>query len=77
MKWYWDWCDLLFAGSKKNMNMFLFINTVFFGFLGLAVWYILHFICLDNLEGMICFIGYSAVFPGYLGGLFYFISRKD
>lgn len=76
MKYYWDWCDILFDFLHERVAFFLFVNTVIFGCLGFFVWYILHFFCLDSLIGMICFIGYSAVISGYLGGLFYFM-RKD
>lgn len=75
MKFYWDWCDTLFDFLHEKVDFFLFVNTVIFGFLGFFVWYILHFICLDSLVGMVCFIGYSAVLLGYLGGLFYFMRK--
>lgn len=76
MKIYWDWCDTIFDLMNKKIDFFLFINTVVFGFLGFLIWYILHFICLNNIEGLLCFVGYFAVLPGYMGGLIYFM-RKD
>ncbi len=76
MKIYWNWCEYLYLLLKCKTGSFLFINTLIFGIAGFLVWYLLHFFCLNNPEDMICFAGYFAVLPGYLGGLFYFM-RKD
>lgn len=76
MKYYFYWCEELYKALKENKYLFLTVNTICFGILGLCIWYVLHFFCLNRIDWLICFIGYPAVIPGYLGGLFYFL-RMD
>ena len=74
MKYYWEWCDKLYKLLKENRTLFLMVNTICFGVLGYMIWFGLHFFCLNRLDWLICFVGYSAMVAGYAGGLFYFMK---
>ncbi len=76
MNIYREWCKGLYQIVHGNKTLFLLLNSAFFGLIGLTAWMAVRIFMLDRADWMICFIGYPAVFAGYLGGLFYLMNQE-
>lgn len=75
MNMLWEWIDQRNLSEKAKTYVFLLLNIVIFGALGLVVWMIVSRFTLSTLDWAICFVGYPAFFIGYLGG-FFFLCRR-
>ena len=70
-----DWIDGTELTYEKKARMFLRLNAVIFGIMGLALWAVIRNIGFDSLGYAICFAGYPGFSIGYLGGFFFLGSR--
>ena len=71
----WEWLEKKKMDEESKMQLFLFFNTINFGIIGFLVWLVVSRFALHSLTWVLCFIGYSGFFIGYIGG-FIFLCRK-
>lgn len=56
---------------------FLMFNTTVSGLSGLILWLAIMPYAFNTIDWLICFIGYPAMFYGYIGGLIYMLNVDD
>lgn len=62
--------------TEKENAVFLFCNTLFFMAVGTLCWLLAGRWVWNEVEGLVCFIGYPAIFWGLIGGIL-FLFRQD
>lgn len=73
----WCFVEALVHSNRKRKTIFLLSSSIVFAILGLLVWFVAHFFVLDDITWMLCFMGYPAMFLGYLGGVLYLWNKGD
>ena len=71
----WKWIDEKNISKEVKAKLFLFVNSIMFGVIGLVLWVIVSGFGLNSWDWALCFIGYPGFFIGYIGG-FVFLGRK-
>lgn len=71
----WNGINKLNYAYEMKIRIFLALNSIIYGLLGLAAWILIRNAACFSAEYIICFVGYPGFFIGYLGG-FIFLSRQ-
>ncbi|MDO4490375.1 MAG: hypothetical protein Q4B85_04870 [Lachnospiraceae bacterium] len=73
------WCRV----NKKNMNrdkrigLFLLMTVLLSALAGAIVWLAAGRLLLSGGWGLLCFVGYPAVFIGFFGGLLFLYNTTE
>lgn len=66
----WNWLSGFNFKKKTRVWTFIMLNIVYNGFLGYIAWLIIGRQLFDNnLNWMLCFIGYPALLIGFISGI--------
>ena len=71
MSGLWKWIDVKEISKEEKIRVFLFLNCLIHGVLGLLVWLVVSRFMLNTLGWAFCFIGYPGFFIGFVGGFLY------
>ena len=71
MNLLWNCINRISLNDQLKITTFLFCSTVLAALMGFSIWWCIHFFVLNRMDWMICFMGYPALFAGFLGGVFY------
>ncbi len=72
----WKLINELKAKRDDKNRLFLCVSVILFALLGGLVWLIIGKRFLPGLGWMICFLGYPAVFGGFLGGALFLYNHE-
>ena len=74
---FWKLISRTGLKRRSRQRLFLFVNTVYYGLIGYLLWVIFgRNIFYNRTEWLFSFVGYTAVFGGFLMGIM-FLFKKD
>lgn len=76
MKTLWNIVNAFKAKSTIKMKLFLCFLVIANIVMGAGVWFLIGRIFLPGIDWLICFMGYPAVFVGFLGGVLYLYNHE-
>ncbi|MCR5067263.1 MAG: hypothetical protein K6A14_04280 [Erysipelotrichaceae bacterium] len=76
-KTIWNLIGKSNLSENDKKNLFLLVMTEIYGVIGYLLWLIIGRQLFDNrLDWLLCFIGFSAFFPGFLLAIFYVYNHE-
>jgi hypothetical protein len=76
MKQLWNVVNGLDVRKDSKARVFLWLLAVANILIGAGLWLLIGRIFLPGTEWLICFMGYPAIFIGFLGGLLYLCNHE-
>lgn len=76
MKKLWNIIEETNMKRESKNNLFLAIQIIKFAAFGALAWVILGMRFFPGIESFLCFLGYPAVFGGFLGGALYLYNHE-
>ena len=76
MKQLWYVINGLEARKYVKAKVFLWLLVVANILIGAGLWLLIGRIFLPEIEWLICFMGYPAIFTGFFGGVIYLCNHE-
>lgn len=76
MKRLWTVINELKVKKQVKYRLYLSLLILVNIAVGGAIWLLLGRLILPEIEWLICFMGYPAVFVGFFGGVFYLANHE-
>lgn len=76
MKKVWNFIDELKVTRDAKNRLYIWSQIFLYAVIGAALWGIFGRIILSGVDWLLCFIGYPAIFIGFLGSLIYLYNNE-